>query len=209
VPNQFGFRKAHPTSYARIAMIDFMFKEIDKAKVCLIVTIDLRKALDKVDRTVLIHKLSWYGINCRLIESLLKDRSQYVSMRSGCDEKISPTEETILGVPQGSCLSCVPFSLMIKDICCCIRNSLPVLYADDDTINTSSYPEEIDKATVLLEDDMDRVLNWLTNSRQVLNDGKTEMMLVGRKKHLAVLNPIVKINGNPIKRVDSSNQTSY
>jgi retron-type reverse transcriptase len=147
-------------------MVDFMFPEIDKGKVCIMVTIDLRKAFDKVDRTVLIHKLSWYGIDYRLIESLLKDRSQYVSLRFGCDEKISTTKETILGVPQGSCLSCVLFSLMINDICCCIRNSLPVLYADDDTIITSSYPEEIDKATVLLEDDIDRVLN----SRQVLND---------------------------------------
>jgi hypothetical protein len=55
--------------------------------------------------------------------------------------------------------------------------SLPVLYADDDTIITSSYPEEIDNATLRLEDDIGRALNWLMNSRLVLNDDKTEMIV--------------------------------
>jgi retron-type reverse transcriptase len=90
-PHQFGFRKYHSTSHAIIAITDYMYQEIDKGKVCLVVTIDLRKAFDKVDRAVLLHKLTWYGIDTKLIESLLKGRSQYVSLQCGCDVNSSST----------------------------------------------------------------------------------------------------------------------
>jgi hypothetical protein len=158
-----------------IAITDYMYQEIDKGKVCLVVTIDLRKAFDKVDRTVLLHKLSWYGIDTKLIESLLKDRSQYVSLKCGCDVNCSSTKETELGVPQGSCISCVLFSLLMNDLCCRVRNSLPVLYADDKTLIAPSVPEELDLTINKLEEDIDNVVGCLTNSRLLVNDDKTEL----------------------------------
>jgi hypothetical protein len=150
-----------------------------------------------------LHKLTWYGIDTKLIESLLIGRSQYVSLQCGCDVNCSSTKETELGVPQGSCISCVLFSLLINDLCCTIRNSLPVLYADDKTLIAPSAPEELELTINKLEEDIERVVGWLNNSRQLVNDEKTELMLVGRKQQLAPLNPTVRINGQPIKRVES------
>jgi hypothetical protein len=115
----------------------------------------------------------------------------------------SSTKETELGVPQRSCISCVLFSLLINDLCCTIRHSLPVLYAVDTTLIAPSNPDELDLAISKLEEDINRVVGWLTNSRLLVNDDKTELMLVGRKQQFARLNPTVRINGQPIKRVES------
>jgi hypothetical protein len=101
--HQFGFRKKHSTNHAIIAITDFMYESFEKGNICIVVTLDLRKAFDKVDREVLLHKLHWYGINSVLIDSLLKERSQFVSLGCDCDTKISETKETQLGFPQGGC----------------------------------------------------------------------------------------------------------
>jgi hypothetical protein len=54
---------SHSTSHAIIAMSDFMYQEINKLKVCIIVSINGDKyTFDKVDRTVLLRKFSWYTV---------------------------------------------------------------------------------------------------------------------------------------------------
>lgn len=40
-----------------------MYESIDNGQVCALIALDLQKAFDCVDRNILIHKLSWYGIN--------------------------------------------------------------------------------------------------------------------------------------------------
>jgi hypothetical protein len=92
--NQFGFRRSHSTSHEIIAITDFLYNEIDSGKICILVAIDLRKAFDKVDLSVLIHKLTWYGVDTRLIKSLLSDRSQYVSLKCGCTDIVSTTKKS-------------------------------------------------------------------------------------------------------------------
>jgi hypothetical protein len=77
--------------------------------VLIVVTLDLRKVFDKVDRNVLIHKLKWYGIQSGLIASLLSERSQFVSLKCECECVNSSIKQTHLGVPQGGSLSCVFF----------------------------------------------------------------------------------------------------
>jgi hypothetical protein len=142
--------------------------------ICIAVTID------KVDRDVLIHKLKWYGISTGLIDSLLSDRSQFVSLKCECDDKVSFTKTTQLGVPQGGCLSCVLFSLMINDLCLVFKHSLPVLYADDDTVLIAGPPDELISIINLLEADLSRAVAWIDNSRLSINDEKTEIMFIGK-----------------------------
>ena len=74
---QFGFRKRHST----ITLVERVSKALDMGKYVVDVFLDLKKAFDTVDHTILRRKLEQYGIRgktLRWFESYLSDRSQYV-----------------------------------------------------------------------------------------------------------------------------------
>jgi hypothetical protein len=75
---QFGFRKNHTTTHLLVSVSDYIYEALDNNEVCILVSLDFKKAFDKVDRNVLINKLQWYNIESDLIQSLLSNRSQYV-----------------------------------------------------------------------------------------------------------------------------------
>jgi hypothetical protein len=85
----------------------------------------------------------------------------------------------------------------------CIRNSLPVLYVDDTTLAISGFTNEIDLIVSRLEEDLSRAVGWLGGSRLSINDDKSELMPVGKKTHILRVNPIVKVNGKVLRRVES------
>ena len=47
---QFGFRAKHSTCRAHVALTDYLYNEIENSKVCVVVSLDLSKAFDKVNR---------------------------------------------------------------------------------------------------------------------------------------------------------------
>ena len=60
--NQFGFRKQHSTSHAIITLVEKVSKALDKGKIVVGVFLDLKKAFDTVNHTILLRKLELYGI---------------------------------------------------------------------------------------------------------------------------------------------------
>ena len=98
---QFGFRKKHSTSHARIEIIENIRKALDDKKYVCGIFIDLQKAFDTVNHSVLFDKLNHYGIRGignSWFKSYLSKRSQYVYIQ-GFD---SDVKEIKHGVPQGS-----------------------------------------------------------------------------------------------------------
>jgi len=93
------------TQHACLAISDLVYEALEDDKVSIILSLDVAKAFDRVDRKILLHKLSWYGINSKLIESFLTNRRQFVNIVNETGSSNSQIEETELGVPQGSALS--------------------------------------------------------------------------------------------------------
>jgi hypothetical protein len=92
---------------------------------------------------------------------------------------------------------------MINDMCLVIKNAVPVLYADDDTLLISGPVGDIQSIINKLEEDLTRAVSWLNGSKLLLNDEKTEVMFVGKKSVIACVNHLnVHINNKVIKRVD-------
>ena len=92
--------------------------------------LDIRKCFDTIDHGILIDKLKRYGIvkiEASWFRSYLKDRSQYVK----CNGKLSAKSYVPIGVPQGSVLGPVLFSLFVNDINRHVYPSTVNLYADD------------------------------------------------------------------------------
>ena len=63
VDNQYGFRKEHSTYMVLLKMIDDITNELENKNYSLGVLIDLSKAFDTVDHTILIKKMYLYRIS--------------------------------------------------------------------------------------------------------------------------------------------------
>ena len=94
--------------------------------------LDLSKAFDTVDHSILLDKCSRYGLRGKmeeLLKSYLKYRKQFVRYQES-----SSTKEIECGVPQGSVLGPLLFLIYINDIVDIPKHNNILLYADDTNI---------------------------------------------------------------------------
>ena len=127
---QFGFRNKSSTQHAVTLFSDFIRHGMDRGLLTGAVFVDLRKAYDTVDHARVLSKLPLYGINgeeLKWLESYLFDRKQYVYF----DGVKSATQSVSCGVPQGSILGPLLFTLLINDIDLQLNHCEIILYADD------------------------------------------------------------------------------
>ena len=130
---QYGFRKRHYTEYAAVKLIDHVSKEMENGKTPTNVYIDLSKAFDTLTFDILLFKLKYYGVTdtaLDLMRSYLTNRKQYVVF-NGCQSDYS---EIYTGVPQGSILGPLFFSIYINDLINVSNRLNFLMYADDTTI---------------------------------------------------------------------------
>lgn len=201
---QFGCRKLHSTTHALLAITEFIYTSLDNNRFCILVTLDIMKAYDKSCREVLLHKLKWYGVDEAILKSFLSQRNQFVCIKCNNIIKTSDTLSTNVGVPQGLCLSCLLFLVMMNDLPLHIRNSLSILFCDDTGLMISGTMTEISNVIQMLENDLLCVVNWMSSNRQVLNGSKCELVVIASKKNRNILSDIVvKLDGIPLKKVKS------
>ena len=139
---------------------------------------DLSKAFDSVDHNLLLAKLNAYGINryaLQLLRSYLSKRHQRVKVNS----TFSDWKEMSSGVPQGSVLGPLLFTVFVNDIFLFVRCTNICNYADDTTIFACHPTLE----TILrqLETDGTLVAKWFSDNYLKLNDDKCHLMIFGNK----------------------------
>ena len=160
VEQQYGFRKQNSTEYASVKLVDHVSKVMEAGEIPANVYIDLSKPFDTLVFDVLLFKLKYYGVTgiaLDLMKSYLKNRKQYVVFDSCQSEHI----EICTGVPQGSILGPLFFSVYINDLITVSNRLNFLLYSDDTTIYFNL--EDVDLLTA--ETDINRELEnfniWL------------------------------------------------
>ena len=102
-PLQHGFRRGRSCETQLIEFIDDLTSNLEEGQQTDILIMDFAKAFDKVDHSLLTHKLHHYGIRGEVntwIKNWLKDRTQSVVVEGEKSEPVSVDS----GVPQGSVL---------------------------------------------------------------------------------------------------------
>ena len=65
---QFGFQKNRSTCDALLSLVNFIYSALDERKFVVNVLIDLRKAFDTVDHSILLDKMFNYGVRGTALE---------------------------------------------------------------------------------------------------------------------------------------------
>lgn len=144
---QHGFRKHHSTASAVLSLTQLINTALHENKLAAVVFVDLKKAFDTVDHAIMLNKLNHYGFRGEaysLLSSYIENRQQAVVINN----IISSLKYLQTGVPQGSVLGPMLFSLYLNDLpkvlsCCDI-----LMYADDTAIIvTADNHEDLEAKT--------------------------------------------------------------
>lgn len=196
--SQYGFRPKCSTFHALNVFSNDIFTSIDNKLSVLSIFVDFSKAFDTVNHNILLDKMYHYGIRGPIhswFKDYLSDRQQQICFNG----EMSSFKTVTLGVPQGSVLGPILFTIYINDIPNIFINSKTILFADDMTIYLiDPSPEQL---VMSANQELTQLYQWCLSNRLTINLDKTHFMLFTSKRHLNI--PQLTINGISIGRTNS------
>ena len=171
---QFGFQNARTTEHAILQLMNQITEAFSQGKYTLGIFIDLSKAFDTVNHSILLQKLKAYGIqseNLKWFRSYLSNRKQFLSYN---DFK---TEMKIVkcGVLQGSILGPLLFLIFVNDLNNSTKVLDSVLFEDDANLFCSG--NNIRTLFETANQGLSQINDWSLANKLSLNVGKTKYML--------------------------------
>lgn len=198
--DQSAFRPKHSTQTALHRVVDAWLDNMQDKMLTGVCFLDIKKCFDTIDHELLLRKLMLYGIEnveWKWFNEYLKDRSQFVRHNG-----VSLTEYVNAGVPQGSALSCVLFTIFINDLSQFSGDCTCNLYADDAVI----YCHDSNNARIQqkLQNSVLNVSEWYNGNRLALNAQKCEVMVLKTKRSNASDNLDIVLNDVHLNQVKCS-----
>ena len=185
---QSAYRPGHSTETALLKVVNDLFLSLDKGNISVLALLDFSSAFDTIDHPILVHGLHTdFGFTDTVLlwfSSYLTDRTHYVSLSNHCSV-FAPVHS---GVPQGSVLGPILFTMYIKPLSAIIDSHSIIhhSFADNLQLQMSASPDRISELLHSIQSCISDVKAWATANMLRLDDNKTELMLVTSKrtKHL-------------------------
>ena len=201
---QSSYRRHHSTETALLKVTNDILLKMNAQEITLLVTLDLSSAFDTVNHNILLSRLqNEVGIQGKALDwfkAYLHNRGQKISIEGTLSQRFDLES----GVPQGSCLSPLLFIIYVSKLFKVIEDQLPDShgYADDTQLYLSFKPNtgtSQEDALHAMEFCIEKIRCWMIHDKLLMNDGKTEFLVIGTRQQLCKLQPIsISVNNSVI-----------
>lgn len=199
-PHQSGFRSDHSTHTTLLGVTEDIRQAVDDRQITVLILFDFTKAFDTIPHETLLRKL--YNLNLsdqalRWFYSYLSERTQAVVDLEG---NTSTWINTHAGVPQGSVLGPLLFTIFLNDLSYVFTEHVKYkIYADDTQVYISFPPALFAQYISIINQNVASVANFANNNGVLLNDRKTKVILLGSEPYVNSIDlencPKVMLNG--------------
>ena len=176
--SQYAFRRKRSCEQEVLELVSSVLQVKVQSQHSAAMFLDLSKAFDTLDHTILLRKLDLYGLRgiCNnWFESYLKDRT-LVTKLTTLDNKTVKSEvyNIMYGTAQGSCLGPLLFIVFCNDIHLLPTYSRIIMFADDTMLICNH--KNIKFLKFVLEHYMSILTNWFRANKLSLNINKMVLL---------------------------------
>ena len=184
IPNQYGYKPAHSTESILIKISNDILIASDKKTATVLLLLDFSAAFDTVDIHILLdilcREIGITGVALDWFRSFLTNRT----MRVKINNSYSDVFLLEFGVPQGSVLGPVLFSIYVRSIYKYVESSGFCIkgFADDHQLYVSFTPNfQFHYLGHKINDVLEKVTKWADSFFLKLNPNKTQIIVFGPK----------------------------
>ena len=196
---QSGFRSNHSTDTCLSYLSDKILSGFDGGLLTGVIAIDLQKAFDTIDHKILLNKMKFLGFSETVIQwfnSYLSDRIFKINLNI----TLSVPAKINCGVPQGSILGPLLFSLYVNDMSQAVNSEL-YLYADDACLLFQHRDSKV--INEQLNEDFAHLCDWFVDNKLSIHFGedKTKCILFASKNKIKKIGKLtISYNNIEIKQ---------
>ena len=148
------------------------------------VLINLSKAFDSICHRTLLTKLKGLSASneaSKWFQSYLTNQMQSTQLGTSRTSELTVTH----GIPQGSILGPLMFSLYMNDPPSFVKFSSVESYVDDTKVYLSCSSNYIDSCLAKVLEDLRLIASWCCTNKLLINPDKTKLILFGTKQLLS------------------------
>lgn len=201
---QSGFRAKRSCKTALLLVVDDIRKALDLNSLTFLTLLDFSKAFDTVDHSILCEKLlnnfGFSSLATKLLHSYLSGRQQCVVVGS----QMSSFLEVFTGVPQGSILGPLLFSLYVNELPRLVKHCSVHMYADDVQLFLSCPLPSVASAVCDVNEDLNNIQQWALKNSLSLNPEKSKTLCIYKKVLDTSRFPLIKLGHSVIEYVHTA-----
>ena len=183
---QHGYRLKLSTETALLKISDKIYNNIENKRIYLLLLLDLSKAFDSLDHDILLNKCKMLNIDPSWFRAYLSNRYQSVKI----DNVISSPKKVIFGVPQGSILCPILFTIYVNNLIRHLPGCFLIQYAEDTQIIIEGEIGNWRAIVHRVEQVLKRAKLYFNRNGPLLNEKKTQCISIGSRQYITQIGNI-------------------